>query len=96
MYLTVGKKNLVWLIKKKHLLNFSTNFTLELTINSENKPRIMSTDKDVGSVVANKEHPKIYRKHAEKMNHTNLRTCYLQKLLKHNANSLSVQSSQRT
>lgn len=35
----------------------------------------------MGSVVANKEHPKTHRKHAEKTNYTNIRAWYLQERL---------------
>lgn len=56
------------MIKKVHLPYFSMNFLwLELIINLEKEHNtIMRRDKGTGSVVANKEHPKTYRKHAEK------------------------------
>lgn len=60
------------------MLNVSMNFTLELMINSEIEPRTMRRDKSMGSVVAKKEHPKTYKKHAEKRNYINLRAWYLQ------------------
>lgn len=63
------------------MLNFRISFTLELMINSENEDRTMRRNKGVGSVVANKEHPKTYRKHEQKRNYTNLRAWCLQEPL---------------